>query len=212
MTVTLIRLSAREEDRVAVTFEIRSGEHTHIETFVVSAFRVADLSLCRGESTQECYDAVSMVAQLDQAVEKGLHLLGYGSSSRRALVRKLTERGFSQEIAAAAAEELCRQGYLNEEAQAVREAERCVEKLWGEKRIVVALRAKGYSSESIKRALFTIEDEEVDFEEVCAERIRRYMRELPSDPRERQKWMAALSRYGFSASQIRGALNRLFCE
>lgn len=57
--------------------------------------------------------------------------------------------------------------------------------------------------------MYALEDEGTDFVHLCAERIRGQKQEPPREPRERQKWMAALSRYGFSGSEIREALRLL---
>ena len=206
MTVRLKSLSARGEGRIAVLFEIGDGEHVQRETFLLSAVRVADLSLQVGECTAECYEAVEHSAALERAVHRGLSLLGYGAASPKALCRKLVGKGIDRELAAEAVDEICQTGYLNEDAQALREAERCASKLWGEKRIVAALYEKGYSRESVSKAMYGLEDEGTDFVSLCAERIRSHMSPPPRDPVARKKWTATLCRYGFSMTEIRDAL------
>ena len=69
MTVRLKSLSARGEGRIAVLFEIGDGEHVQRETFLLSAARVADLSLQVGECTAECYEAVEHSAALERGKE-----------------------------------------------------------------------------------------------------------------------------------------------
>ena len=209
MTVRLKSLSARGEGRIAVLFEIGDGEHIQRETFLLSAAKVADLALKVGECTTDCYEAVEHSAALEQAVHRGLHLLGYGSASPKALCRKLVGKGIDRDLAAEAVDEICQAGYLNEDAQALREAERCVTKLWGQRRIAAALHEKGYSRESIAKALYALEDEGMDFASLCAERIRIHMSPPPKDPAERKKWMATLCRYGFSTTEIREAMDHL---
>ena len=209
MTVTILSLAVRGEDEIAVTFALREGEHSDTETFTVSAADVADLRLRRGEIDRETFDAVSHRAEIRRARKQGLYLLGYGACSRRTLCEKLTRKGFSKEIAAEAVAALCRDGYLNPTADALREAQRGVAKLWGKRRIAAALFEKGYDNAEIQAALFSLEDEGVDYTEVCAERIRRTMPDLPADPAARRKRIVSLERYGFSHSEIREAFEQV---
>ena len=105
MTVSVLSVSARGNDEIAVTIEIKEGEMSQRECFLLSARLFADLRISVGECGRECFDAVSEAAELYRAVKKGLSLLSYGSSSKKALHRKLTMKGFSKEIAAQAVKE-----------------------------------------------------------------------------------------------------------
>lgn len=209
MTIEIISLAARSEGEIAVTFEMRSGEHTQKETFVVSARVVADLRLRTGACDTDCYDAVCRGSEVGAAVKKGLYLLGYGSCSERTLERKLVSKGFSREIAREAVAELESRGYLNEDADALREAEKCVAKRWGQRRIAAALKEKGFAQESIQHALYALEDAGVDYVELCAERIQNKVGESPCDADERRRLIASLQRYGFSLSEIQEAFRRM---
>lgn len=210
MTLRITCLSAHGADEIQVSFEIGDGEHTDRESFVISTCDCADLRLCAGPCTTEQYDAVAYASSLYSARRKGLILLGYGRCSQRALSRKLCARGIEREIAEAAAADLAKEGYLDDGADALAEAERGVAKRWGERRIAASLREKGYDDESIRQALWALEDRGVDFVENCAALIRSRYSELPSDPKERQKILASLSRMGYTSSAIRDALRRSF--
>ena len=209
MTVLILSLSARGSEEIAVTFEMREGEYTQRDTLLVPLSLVADLGLRTGECDQSCYDALSRGAELCRAVKKGLSLLGYGSCSARALCRKLTAKGFSREISAEAVRELTEKGYLNDGNGALREAERCVEKLWGKRRIAAALYAKGYDREAVRDALDCLEEQGVEYADLCAERIRSQVGVVPSEPVAHRKLIASLERYGFSSSDIREAFRIL---
>ena len=50
---------------------------------------------------------------------------------------------------------------------------------------------------------------EIDFEELCAEHIEKKYGEVPTDRRELEKMYAALSRYGYSGSEIRSAIKKM---
>lgn len=205
MTVSIVSLAARGEDEIAVCFEIRSGEHLQKQSFTVSAAAVADLRLQTGACDRELYDAVAHESSIFSAVKKGLYLLGFGRCSEKALCRKLMAKGIDREIATEAVGELSRRGYLNAENDAKREAERQAAKLWGRRRIAAALFEKGYEQTAIVGALDALEDEGIDYIELCSERLRRTLRELPCEPDAKRKLIASLERCGFSRDEIREA-------
>lgn len=206
MVVSVLSISARGDDEVAVTLEIKEGELSQRETFLVSPRILADLRIKVGECDRESFDRVAEASEIYRAVKKGLSLLSFGRCSKRTLVRKLALKGFSKERAVEAVEELSRLGYIDEYSDAQREAERCVEKLWGEARIRHQLYEKGYTDDAVNAALYALEDNGVDFFELCAERLGRTVDSIPADPKDRQKLVATLIRYGFSNSQIREAV------
>ena len=209
MTVAVVSVSARGRDEVSVSLEIREGDAVQRESFLLSASAFADLHLAVGECGRETFDAVSSEAERYGAVKAGLSVLSYGAHSKRSLCRKLTQKGFSAAVASEAAGRLAELGYIDEDADALREAQRCVAKLWGRKRICAHLYEKGYSEESVRKALYSLEDDGVDFAEVCADRLRQSSRALPKDPKELQKLVASLMRYGFSGSEIKEAMREI---
>ena len=212
MTVSIVSLAARGEDEIAVTFEIRSGEHLQRESFTVSASAVADLRLRKGECDRVLYDTVAREAEVFAAIKKGLYLLGFGRCSEKMLCRKLTAKGIEREIATEAVAELTRRGYLNAVGDAKREAERQAAKLWGRRRIAAALFEKGYGQAEISSALDALEDDGIDYVELCAERMRRTLKALPQTPEQKQKLRTSLERYGYSSSEIRDAWQRFVHE
>lgn len=205
MTVEIVSLSAVGEDSIAVCFEICDGEHCQKEKFIVGAEPVARLRLKVGECSREIYDRVAEDAEIHFALKRGLNILAYGSCSEKALMQKLKMKGVSSEIAKRVACELVRRGYMDPHADATREAQRCLSKLWGKKRIICELHKKGYSDRDIHGALYSLEDAEVDFAEICAERLKRTADCIPTDPTERKKLISSLCRYGFSGEDIREA-------
>ncbi len=101
-----------------------------------------------------------------EACAAALRILEHGDKSRRALARRLIEKGISREAAAYAADKMVRLGYIREAdaayrivlAQALRERR-------GASRILSCLLEKGYpreiAEEAIRRA---VASGEVDFE------------------------------------------------
>ena len=211
MTVSVVSVSARGKDEVSVSFEIRQGEAVQRESFLIGAAALADMYIAVGECSRETFDAVSLAAEQYAALKAGLSMLSYGAYSKKALCRKLTQRGFSRQIAAETADTLSALGYIDETADAFREAQRAVAKLWGKRRIYAHLLEKGYSEEAIHSAICSLEDEGVDFSELCADRLRQMGRDISRDPKEKQRLIASLMRYGFSMSEIKTAVKSI-CE
>ena len=209
MTVEILSVSARADGDIAVTFEIKAGERKQRETFVISAAIFADMGLSVGLCGQELFDRVSEASEIYRAKKRGLNILGYGVCSEKGLCHKLTAKGFEKEVAERAVAELSAEGYLNADGDALREAEKCISKLWGKKRIAAQLYSKGYSDRSVKEAIYALEDGGVDFFEICTQRLHGMIDEIPTDPREKQKLVASLMRYGFSSDEIREAIREI---
>ena len=209
MTVFIVSLSAHSSDEIAVSLEISDGEHTQRERLIVSVAQCADLRLREGEINERIYDEILYASNVYTAVRQGLSILSYGACSERALIRKLISRGNSRELAEEAVEELRNSGYIDQDQDASREAERGVMKLWGRIRIIATLREKGYSDDSVKYAIVYLKSSGVDFIENCAELIRRRWGEIPADPNERKKMVASVMRYGYTTDEIRAACKRL---
>lgn len=209
MVISITSLSVHRTDEIAVSVEISNGEHTQKERLVISAVQCADLGLRHGEADELTYDSILYASQIHTAVKQGLSILSYGICSENSLIRKLISRGNSREIAELATEELKQNGYIDQDSDAAREAERGAVKLWGKLRITASLREKGYSDESIRSALLYLRSSGVDYIENCATLIRRRWGDIPNDPMERKKMVAAVMRYGYTSDEIRAACKRL---
>jgi SOS response regulatory protein OraA/RecX len=120
------------------------------------------------------------------------------------LTRKLMQRGYSREIASAAAVRLESRGLINEERDVRREVEKCLKKLWGEKRIRAHLWSRGFGTEVIASSENVFS--EVDFSSNCAALIKKHYGQVPGDPAEQKRMIAFLSRYGYSLGEIRAAM------
>lgn len=209
MNISVTGLSVHGTNEIAVSVEISDGEHTQKERLVISSVQYADIGLRYGDIGEQEYDSILFASKIHTAVKQGLSILSYGACSKNSLIRKLISRGNSREIAEIAVEELKQNGYIDQEADAAREAERGAIKLWGKLRITASLREKGYSDDSIRYALTYLHSSGVDYVENCATLIRRRWGEIPSDPAERRKMVAAVMRYGYTTDEIRAAKKRL---
>lgn len=188
---------------LSLTVRISNGENFETRKLILSTRRYAELSIEKGEISEEQLEILEYEAELYSAVRRGMLILGYGASSRKNLALKLRSKGFSGDIAREAAEYLERLGYVNEEQDAFREAERATKKYWGKRRIAASLFEKGYSSDAVEHAVAALED--VDFVGLCASLVRKRFGELPEDQPSRKKIFSALIRYGYSPSEIKEA-------
>ncbi len=212
MTVSITALSARSGGQeMCVCFETVSddGVNKSRESFVISSRQYLTLGLCRGECDTDTYDDVCAMSEIWSAVKRGMVMLGYGACSERSLASKLYAKGFDKETSKKATEELVAMGLINEKNDAAQTAIRLASKLWGRKRISAALFEKGYSGDAVDAALDDLEDEGVDYVENCRRLFEKKYGEVPCDPAEKKKMMAALMRYGYTVNEICEAVKRV---
>ena len=193
--------------KLVLSVTIAEGGQTRKEELSVFASRF-EKAPAAGEIDAETLAFLRREAALCAALEQGLRSLSAGSVSRVSLTRKLRAKGADKEIAEAAVAELDGRGYLREADGAVREAEKGLAKLWGDRRILADLRAKGYGDE----ALVAVRERLADEDSVARCRRLLQKRRLLSagnaadDRRAADKLIAALMRYGYGADEIRDAL------
>ena len=100
------------------------------------------------------------------AVKRALAILSYGDNTCVSLKRKLVMKGFSRKVSDEAVEYMLSLGYINESQQlqrlVLREAN---EALFGKKKILARLLAKGYSMTDIRAVIRSLSDSgEIDFD------------------------------------------------
>lgn len=192
-------------DVISVNIEIEHEGNSERTNFNILFSQYSALKLTKGEITTEIYERIEEAAKVCEAYQKALGILAFGANTAKTLVLKLRRRGIDSEAAREAVEMLKGKGYINEDAEIAREIERCLRKGWGYRRIMAHLHSKGYDDEALAEA----DDElsEIDFDELCLEFLERKCDEIPSDPKECQRLIASISRYGYSMSEIKYALS-----
>lgn len=205
LTITVRALRAQHDGaEVQVQVLLESGEHREQKTLVLTTEQYCELKPSKGEISEELYEHLEAASELCQALRSGESLLSYGANSVVMLTRKLMQRGYSREIASAAAVRLESRGLINEERDVRREVEKCLKKLWGEKRIRAHLWSRGFGTEVIASSENVFS--EVDFSSNCAALIKKHYGQVPGDPAEQKRMIAFLSRYGYSLGEIRAAM------
>ena len=206
--VRILRVRAADGGaKLVLTVDVSSEGKTEREELGIFAARF-DKAPAAGEIDAETLAILRREAALCGALEQGLRCLSAGGASRVSLTRKLRAKGVDKEIAEAAVEELDARGYLREADGALREAEKGLAKLWGDRRILAELRRKGYGDEALAEVRERLSEED------GAARCRRLLQKrrlLPDgnaagDRRAADKLIAALMRYGYGADEIRDAL------
>ncbi len=201
-----IRASGSGEE-LALTVMIRSGEHSETRILSLTTGQYRELKPAKGPVTQARFEQLEQASRMCAALRCGERLLAYGSNSAQLLGQKLRRRGFTQEEARAAAEQLGRMGLIDEESDMRREVEKCLRKLWGAGRIRSHLRSRGFDREVLDALPDILE--EIDFAANCAALLRKHYGGWPDDPAQRRRVLAGLYRYGYTPEEIRQAARLL---
>lgn len=192
--------------RLLITLE--AGENAPRETLAVYAARLSHLPTV-GEIGAAALSHLRRESAVCAALGIGLRSLAASGGSRVRLLQKLRARGIEEDAAEEAVRELAARGYLKENESAMREAERGLTKLWGNRRILADLRAKGYNEEVLRPVRARLADE--DSVARCKRLLSR-KRIITLENAGVDKLIASLLRFGYSQQEIREALRDLVEE
>lgn len=168
--------------------------------------RYTEIRPMKGVIDEELFGVLEDAAAFTEAVRMGSRMLAFGAQTKHALEMRLHQKGAKREVAREAVAYLTERGYIVEEADAVREAERNVRKLRGRNRIRSILYEKGYDGDAIAAADAYMDG--VDFVDVCRVLIRKRYAALAADPAQHKRMAATLMRNGFTMREIRAAMER----
>lgn len=209
MIINITALTALNNgEEITVSLELTDGIHTEKQRHTLLTDKYIELGLKKGEINKDTYENIIRCANTCTAYKKALSLLSYGSPSKKNLYFKLKSRGFDEDVIRTVITMLEKSNFVDDNETCVREAEKCLKKLWGKKRIISHLYSKGFDKEAITDALLFLED--IDFEENCKVLLlkdyKRRLAEAKSDNTAMTKLVAALTRMGYSISEIKTAL------
>lgn len=145
----------------------------------------------------EAYAILKAASDRRASLLCALNTLSYGDKSRRALYRKLREKGYDRETAEDATLEAVRLGYIDEERQLRHIIPRLAnEKLHGARRILPELVNKGYQNSQIRAILSElVEEGEINFKE----NFERLLVKTRTDPHDTEARRKLAFRYGYSS-------------
>ena len=173
----------------------------------ISCKTYSELKLKKGELDEKTADALFEAAEFEKGLSKAMNILGYGVNSEKQLYMKLSRFDLSPDVKSKVIRYIATNGFLNERGDAVRHAETLVKKRYGKKRILAALRAKGYGDDAIEAAEEFLSD--VDFVALCAEAVKHKWGAPPQNPDEAKKAIAKLANLGYNISEIKNAFRFL---
>ena len=203
-------------EEVVCKMEAREGRSVqHIKGEIAADF-FGELNIpselgCESKITEEKFRRIEYAMRKTDAVKAGLNLLSFAPNTKRALREKLIVRGVPRDVAADAVDFLVSCGYINEYEMALSLIDDMANRRgYGRLRIKNELFAKGFESDVSTRA---IEESDIDYVEICAERIRKLGGTAAFAERDaRMKNVASLARHGFTMDEIKEALRKLQVE
>ena len=151
---------------------------------------------------------IEFLSQKLSAIKYASYLLGFSDKSENVLRRKLQEKQYSQEVTDEALKVMRDGGIICDENLCLKKYLSIANsKLYGPARIKSELFAKGFSAEDIKKAQ---SEANIDFDELCLEMCEKLLKGAKidfSDRKQRDKFKAKLSRYGYGFDSINSALS-----
>lgn len=197
-------------EELSLAIEITDERGLRRESYCIAAQYFNELALpsCISEPYAADAELVAQIRYLSlrtEAIRAGLRLLEFAFNTKKALRSKLIRKGFPPESADEAVSFFAENGYIDEAGYAEALVQELAEKKkYGKARIKTELFGKGFESDVIRE---TLENAEIDFPRHCAMRIEAMGgKRIFAEPKQKQKAMAALLRYGYSYDDVRNAL------
>lgn len=155
----------------------------------------------------EAEESLVFYAEKLKAIKYAVYILGISDKSTKQLRSKLKLKGYSERACDDALYVLKKNGYLSDERFCRRKCETLSSgKLYGRRRIISELMAKGISHDMCEGVLA---DMEIDFYENLCRLFEKLTRgEIPETREQKKKISDKLLRYGYSFDEI----NEVFCE
>ena len=198
--ILLSRVSPRGDGGVEFVFSPEGGGEFFL--LLSDEFYLDWYSRAGNIISDDEYLFLAREAEYHSALGVAMRLLDYGETTAAALVRKLTQRGISRDTAIRVSEKLCQLSLIDEERFARRAVRFYLEKkCLGRSRILAEMYKKGFGREYVNSAMAEIEEEDILL--ACKKQIeKKFGGSLPCDREERRRAVAALSRLGFTSSEI----------
>ncbi len=144
------------------------------------------------------YKILTKSTHQKDAVSVALRILSQGDNNSSSLKRKLTERGFSPDVAESTVAQMLKLGYIDEKKQTYRYVLKLAnQNLYGRRRIIPFLLNKGYKKEDIESSIEKAEQNgELNFLEIK----KRLIEKSRFDEENRTEIKSLLYKYGHSDS------------
>jgi len=200
MRIRSVRPFRNDVSRVVVYFEDRTY-------LTVDALEAKRLKLAPGmEIDAESLPALSEESRRHAARVKAVQITGKRNLSRAELMKKLSEKGFSEEDSSAAADWLCEMGVLDDTAYAELLVRHYRAKGFGDLRVREELRRRGIDRDLIASVL---EENPQDPQNAVIEFLLQKLRGKALDEESKRKLSAALMRRGYTFADIQSGFYAL---
>ncbi|MEA4972015.1 MAG: regulatory protein RecX [Candidatus Metalachnospira sp.] len=202
MTVTSIEQQKKDKSRYSVYID---GEFA----FGLIMEDIQYFKIKEGEQLpQEKYDYIMDTTVYIRAQDTAARYLGYKMRTKREVAEKLSESGYSENIAERVLQSLEKYDYINDDIYCIKYIKETLElRPKGKFLIKQALKLKGIDEETIDRA---IEEAEIDELEIAKSLLmKKYEGFANMDNKELSKTYGFLQRKGFSYGIIKEAVREL---
>lgn len=198
MRIKSVRAFRNDVSRVVVYFEDRTY-------LTVDALEAKRLKLAPGmEIDERELPALSEESRRHAARVKAVQITGKRSLSRAELIRKLGEKGFSEEDSAAAADWLSDLGVLDDAAYAEMLVRHYRAKGFGDLRVREELRRRGLDRDL---AASVLEENTQDASDAVAAFLKQKLRGAQLNEETKRKLSAALMRRGYTWAEIQSGFS-----
>ncbi len=193
---TLTRITPKGEQALSLSVVPTEGEEITL-TVGLSVYEAIGAPSVGDRLSEKDYLHLSAEYEKRQAYRAAVRILEVCSPSRKALFRKLVQKGISRDAAEFAVSRMSALGYIRETEQARSLAASLVRRnLWGPRRVYAALCEKGYSGSDAREAIDAACDAgEIDFTEARRALLARESKKGASP----EKLRATLYRYGYGS-------------
>ena len=157
---------------------------------------------------REAFDAFLSERSYPFAMEKAVALLAMRPRTQQEIADALRKNAYPARTSARVMARLDEAGYINDTNFAEQWAASRTGKGMGARRIRMELRRKGVDGDAIDEALSSIDEDEMLSGALKAARKAASGKDI-SDPKDRQKVLAALARRGYGYSEAKQALDML---
>ncbi len=204
MVITSINEQVKDDSRVNIFID---GKYV----FAISKMDVAFYNLKEGEELPEKkYNEILDNVVLSKAKLTALSYLSYKDRTKREVIRKLKEKGFTKEVTKKTLVFLVSYGYINDLEFTKKFVKQRALKGYGKFKVVRELKDKGVSEEVIEVATENIEEYEV--ENALKFGLKKAKRLDLTEYKDKQKLYAYLQRRGYSYEIIRTVIEEIKIE
>lgn len=157
---------------------------------------------------RDAFDAFLSERSYPFAMEKAVALLAMRPRTQQEIADALRKNAYPERTVARVMARLDEAGYINDTDFAEQWAASRTNKSMGSRRIRMELRRKGVDGEAIDEALTAIDEDDMLSGALKAARKAASGKDI-TDPKDRQKILAALARRGYGYSEAKQALDML---